>query len=610
MDDSPIDPLQPTNVFCRRPQQDSDDSENEGGLGNVSRIVMRPAGHSGKAKRGHLCFDASFETGNLGRVDLVSEFEYDLFIRPDTCNPRLRLWFNFTVDNVRADQRVIFNIVNLSKSRNLFRDGMTPIIKSTSRPKWQRMPGTHVYYYRSPEHQNHYVLSFAFGFDREEDVYQFALCFPYSYSRCQAHADALERRHLTFMWRKQIATSLQQRRIDMITITHPHNLRPQSRQRVVCIFSRIHPGESPASFACQGLIDFLVSSHPISSALREHIVFHIVPMLNPDGVFLGNQRSSVMGFDLNRSWNKCSPFAQPALHALLKMLQDFDKDESIDLDFVMDMHAHSSLLGAFIYGNTYDDVYRHERHVVFQKLLAQNAEDFSLANTMYNRDPSKQGSTRRHFCSTLKESVNCYTLEVSLYGFQRPNETAITPYTEDAYFRLGRNVARTFYDYYRNVGVIPCGETVAAEVFPMPVVPPVAAAPRKPASVGSSAPSCNPDSQLQQGEEGRTSSHVLQLAVESRPAEAAGLPQRPLGRRVACPDGPQGVLAAPQPPPSLTIIDFNELTRGGLDVATGRRAARPRDRAARRSTSVSPHRRFACRNRSSSQHAFSRKKLA
>ena len=26
--------------------------------------------------------------GNLGRVDLISEFEYDLFIRPDTCNPR------------------------------------------------------------------------------------------------------------------------------------------------------------------------------------------------------------------------------------------------------------------------------------------------------------------------------------------------------------------------------------------------------------------------------------------------------------------------------------------------------------------------------------------
>jgi cytosolic carboxypeptidase protein 6 len=119
---------------------DSEDSDAEGGLGNVNKMVMRPPGHSGKAKKGHICFDATFETGNLGRVDLISEFEYDLFIRPDTCGPRLRLWFNFTVDNVKADQRVIFNIVNISKSANLFRQGMTPLVKSSTRPKWQRIP--------------------------------------------------------------------------------------------------------------------------------------------------------------------------------------------------------------------------------------------------------------------------------------------------------------------------------------------------------------------------------------------------------------------------------------------------------------------------------------
>nr|CAD7394880.1 unnamed protein product [Timema cristinae] len=34
------------------------------------------------------------------------------------------------------DTRVIFNIVNFSKHKNLFREGMTPLVKSTSRPKW------------------------------------------------------------------------------------------------------------------------------------------------------------------------------------------------------------------------------------------------------------------------------------------------------------------------------------------------------------------------------------------------------------------------------------------------------------------------------------------
>jgi hypothetical protein len=33
-----------------------------------------------------------------------------------------------------------------------------------------------------------------------------------------------------------------------------------------------------------------MSSHPVALALREHIVFKVLPMLNPDGVFLGNYR--------------------------------------------------------------------------------------------------------------------------------------------------------------------------------------------------------------------------------------------------------------------------------------------------------------------------------
>uniref|UniRef100_A0A8C5T933 Cytosolic carboxypeptidase N-terminal domain-containing protein n=1 Tax=Malurus cyaneus samueli TaxID=2593467 RepID=A0A8C5T933_9PASS len=72
--------------------------------GNVSKYIVLPAGYCGQPKKGHLIFDACFESGNLGRVDHVTEFEYDLFIRPDTCNPRFRVWFNFTVENVKESQ--------------------------------------------------------------------------------------------------------------------------------------------------------------------------------------------------------------------------------------------------------------------------------------------------------------------------------------------------------------------------------------------------------------------------------------------------------------------------------------------------------------------------
>lgn len=132
--------------------------------------------------------------GNLGRVDFINENEYDLFVRPDTCNPRARFWFYFTVENVHLNQRVLFNLVNLGKTRSLFRIGMTPVVKSTSRPRWQRIRTNQVYYYVSPEHDEQMVLSIAFSFDRENESYSFALTYPYSYSRLVAILKRLSKR--------------------------------------------------------------------------------------------------------------------------------------------------------------------------------------------------------------------------------------------------------------------------------------------------------------------------------------------------------------------------------------------------------------------------------
>lgn len=133
------------------------------------------------------------------------------------------------------------------------------------------------------------MLSFAFSFDREEDVYQFALTYPYSYSRYLAHLDNLCTR-LTYTRRETIATSIQKRKIELVTISSNLDDVQDRSRKVVVVLARVYPGESPSSFVCQGLMDFLVSSHPIAQVLRDHIVFKIVPMLNPDGVFLGNYR--------------------------------------------------------------------------------------------------------------------------------------------------------------------------------------------------------------------------------------------------------------------------------------------------------------------------------
>uniref|UniRef100_A0A3B4ZUN1 ATP/GTP binding protein like 4 n=1 Tax=Stegastes partitus TaxID=144197 RepID=A0A3B4ZUN1_9TELE len=189
-------------------------------------------------------------------------------------------------------------------------------------------------------------------------------------------------------------------------------LRSGDREKkLVFLTARVHPGESPASFVCQGVIDFLVSQHPVAQVLRDHVIFKIVPMLNPDGVYLGNyryERSLNKGLQVSR-W--LAPW--------------------VSLEFYIDVHAHSTMLNGFMYGNVFEDEERVQRQAVFPRLLCQNAPDFSFSNTSFNRDVVKAGTGRRFLGGLLDDTSYCYTLEVSFYSYMTAGSTATVPYTEE-----------------------------------------------------------------------------------------------------------------------------------------------------------------------------------
>jgi murein tripeptide amidase MpaA len=113
--------------------------------------------------------------------------------------------------------------------------------------------------------------------------------------------------------------------------------------------ARVHPGETPASFIMEGFLDFISSpTCELARFLRSIVTFKIIPMLNPDGVALGNYRCSLMGFDLNRHWRDTNPWAQPGLHAVKSFLVALEKTTPVD--FCFDIHAHSLATGSFMYG--------------------------------------------------------------------------------------------------------------------------------------------------------------------------------------------------------------------------------------------------------------------
>lgn len=79
-----------------------------------------------------------------------------------------------------------------------------------------------------------------------------------------------------------------------------HHGQPGNGKYCVFVIGRQHPGEANGSFVLRGSLDQLISSDPISLSLLSHCDFVVIPMLNPDGVVVGNFRTSLFGKDLNR----------------------------------------------------------------------------------------------------------------------------------------------------------------------------------------------------------------------------------------------------------------------------------------------------------------------
>jgi hypothetical protein len=105
---------------------------------------------------------------------------------------------------------------------------------------------------------------------------------------------------------------------------------------VVVVTSRVHPGETPASWAmqarvcaartpsvqspplgaAQGLLQFATSESSEAAELRRAVVLKVVPVLNPDGVIDGNNRCNLRGVDLNRMYTPALRDNHPTVRAV------------------------------------------------------------------------------------------------------------------------------------------------------------------------------------------------------------------------------------------------------------------------------------------------------
>lgn len=172
---------------------------------------------------------------------------------------------------------------------------------------WKRI-GDEIKYYKNnlgQDGQSYYSLSWTFRFPHSRDVCYFAHCYPYTYSNLQDYLAGIasDPERSKYCKMRVLCHSLAGNIVYVLTITSPSPAAKGSKKKkAVILTARVHPGETNSSWVMKGFLDYILSSQIDAQLLRDTFVFKVVPMLNPDGVIVGNYRCSLTGRDLNRNY--------------------------------------------------------------------------------------------------------------------------------------------------------------------------------------------------------------------------------------------------------------------------------------------------------------------
>ena len=409
---------------------------------------------------------SEYNSGNMFNCKKISEDTYNVYISSDCQDRELdhqiaiyKVWFNFAVQSTITREMNI-NIVNLNNFLKVYRSGYQICIRELNvneEPKdfensynlneeiyWKRYGN----FTASVDKENHLILKIKYKFESLKYVY-FAFCFPFSYDKNNAFLNYLDNKinnnplSKIYFHNEVLIQSKEKRNVNLITITSKDNIiKNQLEQNVIGLFpnknrcnktlhdkpiifisARVHPGETPGSHMMNGILKLLTDEKDNKSILlRENFIFKIIPIINVDGVSIGNYRLDTNGYNLNRCYLNPDIKTDPEIFAIKKLFMLYNNIYKIRYYF--DLHADMNVRGAYTYGNAIEKFENHVENVLYGFIFHLTSSHINWNHCIYsessmktkfkNDNNSKEATSRVHFYQKTG-LIHTYTLESSYF---------------------------------------------------------------------------------------------------------------------------------------------------------------------------------------------------
>jgi len=279
-------------------------------------ITLGISCHKSKVEDG-VIFDTSFLSARLDSVKRISENRYSVFIDPSFEPVNKSPWFAFVVTSESEKE------IEIELNYGNYKHRYIPKL-SSDKKEWKKIDPSQV------------KIDTALG--------RAILKLNVSPQKLYVAAQEIESSKDTYVWLDSTIKKhpFLQKNVAAKTVKGSNNYVVNSNlkaNKAIVLIARQHPPEIPGgTIGFKAFYEELLNDTKTANAFRRMYNIIAFPLLNPDGVDMGNWRHNANGVDLNRDW---IAFTQPETNMVKEYLSTKIKKD-VKINFAIDFHTSYS----------------------------------------------------------------------------------------------------------------------------------------------------------------------------------------------------------------------------------------------------------------------------